>query len=262
MTKGIILFAFNTTRYDYYKMAVATAKRINYFLDLPVTIVTDNDSISNEEYTFDQKIIIETPNTDNLRSWGTWINKDRFKAYELTPYDDTIILDVDYIVNSKTLLKTFTLPSDFSCHKNSIFLLRPDISPELLGHFGLQTMWATVVRFQKTRRVKQIFDCISMVQENFTHYANLHGLIYHTYRNDYALTLANHLVNGHMFETKDAIPWNLIHIHPDSKVYTANENEFAVSKHIFKNNKSKTEYILIKNMDFHMMNKDNFLELV
>lgn len=262
MKKGVILFAFNSRRYDYYKMAVATAKRINHFLELPVTVVTDENSVTDTEYSFDQKIIIETPNTDNQRTWGTWINKDRFRAYELTPYDDTIILDVDYVVNSKSLLKTFTLPNDFSCHCNSIYLLKPDMPTELLGHFGLQTMWATVVRFQKTNRVEQIFNCIEVIQKNFDHYAKLHGLIYHTYRNDYALTLANHLVNGHMFDRKDMIPWNLVHIHPQNKVYNAGEYEYAVSKHIFKNNKSKTEYVLVKDIDFHMMDKDNFLELI
>lgn len=262
MKQGVILFAFNSKRYDYYKMAVHTAKRVNYFLNLPVTVVTDENSVTDTEYSFDKRIIIETPNTNNVRSWGTWINKDRFRAYELTPYDNTLILDVDYIVNSKTLLKTLELPNDFSCHNNAVYLLRPDIAPEILGHSGLQTLWATVVRFQKTKRVEQIFNIIGMVQKNFTHYATLHGLIFHNYRNDYALTLANHLVNGHMFETKDMIPWNLVHIHPQNKVYLAGENEYAISKHIFKNNKSKTEYILVKDVDFHMMDKDNLLGLI
>lgn len=262
MKRGVILFAFNSKKYDYYKMAVATAKRINHFLDVPVTVVTDINSVTAENYSFDKKIIIETPNTDNKRSWGIWLNKDRFRAYELTPYDDTIVLDVDYVVNSSSLLKAYQLPNDFSCHSNAIYLLNPEMKPETLGHFGLKTLWATVIRFQKTKRADQIFHSIGMIQKNFTHYANLHGLLYHTYRNDYALTLANHLVNGHMIESKDIIPWNLVHIHPDNKVYEAGKYEYAISKHIFKNNKSKTEYVLVKDMDFHMMDKDNFLELL
>jgi hypothetical protein len=191
-----------------------------------------------------------------------WINKDRFRAFELSPYDDTLIIDVDYCVNSKALLKTFTIPNDFSCHSSAIYLLRPEIKPELLSHFGLQTLWATIIRFQKTKRVEQIFNSIGMIQQNFTHYAYLHGMVFHTYRNDYALTLANHLVNGHMFDRKDFIPWNLVHIHPENKVYSAGNHEYAISKNIFKNNKSKTEYIITKDMDFHMMSKENFLELI
>ena len=55
MTKGVILFAFNSTKFNYYDMAVATAKRINHFLDLPVSIITDTTSIpENIDYVFDK----------------------------------------------------------------------------------------------------------------------------------------------------------------------------------------------------------------
>ena len=60
MSKGVLLFAFNSPKYNYYEMAVSTAKRINHFLDLPVTIVTDNESLPEQQlYTFD-KVIITT----------------------------------------------------------------------------------------------------------------------------------------------------------------------------------------------------------
>ena len=36
MSKGVILFAFNSPKFNYYDMAVATAKRANHFLNLPV----------------------------------------------------------------------------------------------------------------------------------------------------------------------------------------------------------------------------------
>ena len=45
MSKGAILFAFNSPKFNYYDMAVATAKRINHFLNIPVTLFTDEESI-------------------------------------------------------------------------------------------------------------------------------------------------------------------------------------------------------------------------
>ena len=39
MTRGALLFAFNSPKYDYYAMAEHTAKRINHFLNMPVTLV-------------------------------------------------------------------------------------------------------------------------------------------------------------------------------------------------------------------------------
>jgi hypothetical protein len=57
MSKGVILFAFNSPKINYYDMAVSTAKRINHFLDLPVTIVTDVNSIPTSiDYSFDNTI--------------------------------------------------------------------------------------------------------------------------------------------------------------------------------------------------------------
>ena len=35
VNRGVILFAFNSPRYNYYKMAEYTAKRVNHFLNLP-----------------------------------------------------------------------------------------------------------------------------------------------------------------------------------------------------------------------------------
>ena len=104
MSKGVILFAFNSPKFNYYDMAVATAKRINHFLNLPVTLVTDETSIPTDpNYVFDKTITV-TPDKNNKRDWGIWINKGRYQAYELSPYDETILLDTDYLVNSNKLL--------------------------------------------------------------------------------------------------------------------------------------------------------------
>ena len=59
MSKGVILFAFNSPKFNYYDMAVATAKRANHFLNLPVTIVTDQNSVpAQTDYVFDKIITI------------------------------------------------------------------------------------------------------------------------------------------------------------------------------------------------------------
>ena len=84
MSKGAILFAFNSPKFNYYDMAVSTAKRINHFLGLPVTLVTDNESLpSTQPYTFD-KVIITSADKNNIREHQIWINKGRYQAYELS----------------------------------------------------------------------------------------------------------------------------------------------------------------------------------
>ena len=112
MTRGAILFAFNNQKFDYYKMAVATAKRINHFLNIPVTVVTNDDSITDTTYKFDNTITVEADQT-NYREKQIWINKGRYKAFEFSPYEETLLLDTDYMVNSDKLLKTFDFSNDF-----------------------------------------------------------------------------------------------------------------------------------------------------
>lgn len=266
MSRGALLFAFNSPKYNYYEMAVATAKRINHFLDLPVTIVTNEESIpDNVTYEFD-KVILTEADKSNKRDWGMWINKGRYQAYQFSSYDETILLDTDYMVNSKTLLKLFELPTDFACHDTTSFLMHPGVPQEILSGFSYKTLWATVVMFKKTQRAKQIFESLEMVQKNFEHYANIHKFISSTYRNDYALTLATRIVNGQFLPKQDIIPWNLVHVGKNTSVYRNNDDEFNTEYTVMFDNwqrgKIRKEYTVIKDTDFHVMNKENFMELI
>jgi hypothetical protein len=266
MKKGVLLFAFNSPKYNYYEMAEFTAKRVNHFLNLPVTLVTDEDSLpNNPKFNFDE-IILTEPNKSNKREFGTWINKDRFKAYEFSPYEETILLDVDYIINSNKLLDIFNIYDDFACHDTTKFFMYPKAKQEILSKNSFNILWATVIAFKKTSKTKQLFECMEMIQNNLQHYVNIHGFIGGTYRNDYALTLATRIVNGHKNSTKDFIPWSLWHVNKDISLYKNTTNEFNTEYtamiDVWKNGKSRKDYITIKDFDFHLMSKDNFKNIV
>ena len=267
MTKGVILFAFNSPAYNYYDMAEHTAKRINHFLNLPVTLVTDVDSLSNQtKYSWDNIVTI-IPDKNNFRDWGMWINKGRYQAYAHSPYDETILLDVDYVVNSNKLLKTFDTYVDFSCHNKTSFLMHPSVPQETLSAYSYETMWATVVTFRKSKRAEQIFQCLEMVQNNYdSHYSNIHSFIGGVYRNDYALTLALKIVNGHYDVPNDYIPWNLVHVGKNTQVYNDTDKDFNTEYTIMFDNwqkgKIRKEYMTIKDMDFHVMSKQMYLDMI
>lgn len=266
MTRGVLLFAFNSAKYDYYKMAEFTAKRINHFLNLPVTLVTDKESVaSSTGYNFDKIIFVE-PDPSNVFQGRVWINKGRYQAYTLSPYDETLLLDVDYVVNSDRLLKTFDCIDDFGCHESISYMMYDYNKKELIStDHSIPTLWATAVAFKKTNRVKQIFECLEMVQKNYEHYGNLHKLDLETYRNDYGLTLAWRMVNGHSYKQSDIFPWNLMHIGLKTAVYKNNtdfyDTEYTIVYDKWMRGKIKKEYIVVKDMDFHIINKDVFLEI-
>jgi hypothetical protein len=266
MTRGVILFAFNSPKYNYYDMAVYTAKRIKHFLNLPTTLVTDKESLPKNPDKIWDKIISVTPDKDNFRDWGLWINKGRYQAYELSPYDETLLLDVDYVVNSDKLLSIFDFYDDFCCHNKTEFFMHPNAPQELLSSYSYETLWATVVAFKKTNRAKQIFDTLKMVQENYEHYANIHSFVGGVYRNDYALTLALKIVNGHSDDKNDYIPWRLMHVGKNTQIYKTGADEFDTEFTVMFDNwqrgKIRKEYNIIKDMDFHTINKDLFVEMI
>lgn len=267
MSRGVILFAFNSSEYNYLNMAEFTAKRVNHFLNLPVTLITDKKTLqSSTGYKFD-KIITVTSDTKNYLHGKVWINKGRYQAFELSPYDETLLIDVDYVINSDKLLKTFEYMDDFICHDKISYLMNQYSLQEYFenNQMSLPTLWATVVAFKKTDRVKQIFECLKMIQENYNHYANIYKLNPDTFRNDYGLTIAYKIVNGHLFKTSDIIPWNLMHIGLNTYVYAnnsyENNTEYTIIYDKWARNKIKKEYLTIKDMDFHIINKDIFLGL-
>lgn len=266
MTQGVILFAFNSPKFNYYDMALYTAKRVKHFLNLPVTLISDEDSLPKVQDDIWDNIISITPDKNNFRDWGVWINKGRYQAYELSPYDETLLLDVDYVVNSDKLLKIFDFYDDFCCHNKTEYLMQPNSPQELLSAYSYETLWATVIAFKKTNRARQIFDTLRMVQENYDHYANIHSFVGGVYRNDYALTLALKIVNGHSDNHNDYIPWNLIHIGKNTRIKKNEGHEldssFTVIFDNWQRGKIRKEYIVINDMDFHVMDKKLYEDII
>jgi hypothetical protein len=258
MSRGAVLIAHNNDRYDYYRMAVSTAKRVNKYLDLPVTLITDSNSISECDYTFDNLILVD-PDKSNSRKKSKWINKGRYKVFDYSPYSDTIVLDTDYVVNSQQLLEVFKVDWDFTCHRDIRWLME-NCTPEWMHPTTIPTLWATVLRFKKTRRAEQIFCTMEMVQNNYEHYANIYRFMPYMYRNDYALTIALKTANGHLSNPQDYFWWRLLHCSDKIKVYRDSDTKYTLRSVDQVTNKNW--WMTIKDVDFHMLDKDNFLEIM
>ena len=106
MSRGVLLFAHNNSEIDYAKLAVYAAQRAKKFLQVPVSVVTDNKSIFDnvDADVFDNIIELSDKLTVNHKYFAdgsnknvhtVWNNTSRYSAYSLTPYDDTLVIDVD-----------------------------------------------------------------------------------------------------------------------------------------------------------------------
>lgn len=263
MTQGVVLFAFNNERFDYVSMAAWSAKRIHRYLDLPVTVITD--SINVDSSLFDQVISVDqqiggSRYFQDVDQTVTWKNTSRPQVYDLSPYDQTLLLDVDYIVGSNDLVKLFHSRQDILCHRWAFDITgsRNYESMNRFGRFGMPMSWATVIYFEKKSTVQKIFGMMSMIQQNWSHYVKLYGLGRSTYRNDHALSIALSTIHGHILDYPE-IPWGLPTLDPEHDIEQIGDDEFKIN---FRTVEQKPKYITVKGSDLHVMGKASLEKII
>ena len=133
MTVGALIFAHNNVAIDYTRLAVFAAQRIKKFLNIPVSIVTDNAEWLEKSYPnhpFDKVIkILSESGSQKLFYDGSiaskkleWKNSTRYRAYDISPYDRTLVIDSDFIINSNTLKIALERDTPFQIYKRSFSL--------------------------------------------------------------------------------------------------------------------------------------------
>jgi len=208
MTKGILVFAHNNAEIDYVKQAAFLADRAKQYLNLPVSIVTDKESIGDRyKDWFDKIIINEIPtastkkqyyNGAKMHSVLEFKNDNRCLAYDLSPYDETLMLDSDYVIADDVFKNCFTSIYDFLLYKDAIDIAGNRDTGEFftISETSVDFYWATCVFFRKTEINKRFFDLIKHIQEYYTHYRKVYNIQSTTYRNDFAFSIAIHIMNG------------------------------------------------------------------
>jgi len=268
MSKGILLFALNT-ELRYTDLAEISAKRIKKHLDLPVTIVV-NDLYEDTYGLFDKVLRInDTQIQHRVINDGAdsstkikWLNFTRCNAYDLSPYDETLVLDVDYLISSSHLSICFELDKDFLIFKDSVDLsnLRNLIEFKTINPFSIKFYWATVFYFKKTRLNQILFSLINYVKDNWSYYCNLYYIKELKFRNDFAFSIAIHL----LFNSVASEKFNYI---PGKKFFTIDKD------YLIKLNETKMEFLIsnevnnslqptaVSNLDVHVMNKYSIMRV-
>lgn len=207
-SKGVVVFAFNTGEVDYVSLADKTSRLTNYFLNLPITLITDQDA--DPKFAYDNVIRVESK-LGNFRvennNKKTWKNFDRYKVYELSPYDTTILLDGDYLTLDQSLLSLLDQDFDYRLMHDS-HNFKSQLYKQM-GSYGLPFVWATVVIFKKSDKTKQYFDLIGRIQNNYAYYKTLYNCN-GSYRNDYAFAIADIILNGYSIDSYKSIPWSML----------------------------------------------------
>lgn len=272
MNKGAILFAHNNSQIDYVKLAVSSAKRIINFLDVPVSLITDSESVKTcaELEIFDKVIFTDTVENSNTKYFNdgidksvnlSWNNLTRSDCFNLTPYDETLVLDVDFVLNSSTLKHCWDQKNDFLIYKKSFDFAtwRNNKEFKYISDYSIEFYWATVFFFRKTESTASFFRLVDHIKENWSYYKVLYQLHSTNFRNDYAFSIAIHMMNGFkqgnfagelpgkMFYTLDT---DILLKKKDTKYQFLLQNPVASGGYL---------PALISNVDLHIMNKYSLL---
>ena len=266
MTTGALIFAFNNEQTDYVKMAQWSAERIRHFLNIPTAIVTD--STDPKLYKIFEHVIHAVPQTGGSRYFEdyadtvSWHNAGRTDAYSLSPYNQTLVLDSDYVVCGDQLQRVIDAPQDFLAHRRAFNVARP--TEPLLETFGRNKFpmwWATVMMFRRSATAQYIFDSMNMIKDNYEHYRNLYGISERNYRNNYALSIALGLVSGHTLKV-DEIPWPLVSVMPDAELETTPAGDTELWHIKYKDSRGKLMTFGLAGQDFHAMSKQQLEKVI
>jgi len=250
MTTGALIFAFNNEHVDYEAMARWSASNIERHLGIPTRIITNQDV---------EPIAGSTRTFQDLPSQVTWYNVNRVDAYNLSPWDCTLVLDADYVVASNQLQALLEADIDFIAHRTAYDVTAKETFKDLdtFGDHRMPMWWATVMMFRRSEQAQLIFESMQMVRQHWDHYRSLYGISRTTYRNDFALSIALGMVNGHVLNHAD-IPWKLATVTHEHKLTKTGPDEYRVD---WTDQESRPRWMKLTH-DFHAMGKGHLGAIV
>lgn len=274
-SNGALLFAHNNQEIDYGLQAVVCAKYIKKNLKVPVSLVTDQGTIDwlekqnqSFKHVFDQIIIQKKPDAMSNRKRyydGSLIYKvnnfwnfNRSLAYDLSPYENTLVVDTDLLITNDRLGSIWNTDTDFMINKyhDDLAIDRDKSEFSRIADHSIDFVWATAFYFKKTLWTKTFFDLCSHIIENYDFYKFTYQIYYPVVRNDYVFSIALHMMQGF---TNDFRPMNL----PATIYYSTDKDELIDVKSdkdfVFLVQKKDClgEYtpVKISNQIVHIMNK-------
>lgn len=272
MSRGIIIFAQNNEYINYAEQACACAgyARRNLSLFDEVCLITNSDTLQSEEKLineyFDNVIVSDNFQPENIRlfkdttdklEYASFKNMSRSEVYKLSPYDETLVIDADYFIMNNVLDQVWNSDNDVMINsKYRDISGRHQENIEYIDNFSIPMYWATVFYFKKSDFAENLFTLISHIKHNYKYYYYLYNCSGNLYRNDFAFSMALHILNGSVAFDVPSLPIEYlnnsfdlddifrINAHNDVIMYCADAEQ--VSSHILSR---------FKDMDLHIMNK-------
>jgi hypothetical protein len=276
MTRGGLIFAHNSRDIDYALLAVISGGLAKKHLNIPLTLITDESTLEwmhesniwdKANSVFEKITIVDRPVTGNVRRLndGTdsktipFINSTRADAWDLTPYDQTLLLDSDYLIFSDQLNNYWDLDSSvmISQSMNDIRGDRIGYLDKNVSETGVHLFWATNVMFTKNKESKLFFELVKDIKINYNQYSDVYRFDTRQYRNDIAFSVAKHFLDGFETNLSKTLPPLLTVIDRDM-LWNVDDDKllFLIAGPL---TEGKYQVCAIKNTDVHIMNKQSII---
>ena len=282
--RGFLLHAFGNKELDYGKLAVCCALSIKTNLkNNYVTVVMDEETkkrlssslpkniyktafdkiiISKEKFPSGKRLYFDSPAINFKANFN---NQNRVLSYIYSPYDETILLDIDYIIMNNSLDDVWGNSEDILMNSNVIDLKSEqfgNIEEQRISNHGIPLYWATLVYFKKSEFSETFFELLEYIRYEYIFFQFLYGFKQGFYRNDFSYSIAAHIMSGF-------IP-NGIKSFPERELLTSYQQdaiaEILDSREIifYSHNVDKpweNTLVNIKDMNVHIMNKRELLRV-
>jgi len=276
MTHGILMYAHNNRTVDYALMAIISAGLAKKHLNVPASLITDASTInwmkesniySKATEIFEHIIEVDRPITDNKRRLNDgldnttvpFVNSNRCSAWELTPYDRTLLIDTDFLILSDRLNEYWNVEDDVLIGDaiNDIYSQqRVGYHDKYVSDTGVKLYWATTVMFTKNQQSKFFFEMVNYIRDNYKHYADLFRFDSRQYRNDISFSVAKHILQGFEQDSTQSLPPVLTALDKDV-LYDVDNNQlkFLINYNLDTNFCAAN----ISGVDVHVMNKQSII---
>ena len=181
-----------------------------------ITLITDEGTMRHMNDTWDKDIIentfenikvIKRRKIDNNKRYRDtrhtvnllpFYNINRSTVYNESPYDETLVIDVDYLICNDTLNAVWNHKENLLINNKSFDLLtgRHDNSFDRVDDFGIDFYWATAFYFRKSPEAEMFFNLLESIKANYPYFKTLYGITSYNFRNDHAFSIAVHMFNG------------------------------------------------------------------
>jgi len=245
MKKGVLLFCFDTAEVRYHKILERCVGLVKKNLKLEITVITNFETYKKMKPMGFVNYKFIDPELGNTKLGKEWNNVDRHLAYDLSPYDVTLVMDIDYFPFTDNLRQFLDTGYDFLISKEAYDLTGRQSFDQRRWSM-IDMVWATVFVFKKGKKAKRIFDMVKYVKQNYRYFNDMYRIYSKNFRNDYAFAIALQQANG--FLHYDTLPIRLPTLPTDCSILEFTDRGVAW--------RYNNEISYTQDQDVHVLNKE------